>query len=477
MKIIRNIGFSALLIALAFTVQANCGTTSGKAVSFLQQQPSNDDCLACHSDKSMSMDRNGKEISLFVDEKVLQVSPHKKLECVSCHDGFNPEEMPHKENIQPIDCMTCHKDAKIKHLFHPRMMLASKNAEGKDVSCKSCHGKHDAKPYKNIGRTASITVCAGCHNNYYDQFRNSVHGFGEGANEKPGCINCHKFQVTKGTYGGDMLRLRTAQQELCLSCHSNDPLTTSRFAHNKSFVAGADSNTHGKLLKAGNGNAASCVDCHQSHKIMRTGDPASTVFGEKVPETCGKCHKDIKEDYAASVHFAAFKKSVKDAPVCSGCHNEHKPVTGPGANLCGSCHKPVEINPDFAQSTSKTKVAKTTYHGIEVKDGKETMANCASCHGPHKILRSEDPASRVNKKKLQETCGSCHPGAGNDFINGEIHKNPGKPVKAVVDKKETKEDGQGFGVVPVLLVITGLVLVIGFLAVLFKRKKASRAEN
>jgi len=423
------------------------------------------------------MEKNGKEVSLFVDEKVLLASPHKKIECLSCHEGFNPEDLPHKENIQPVDCMTCHKDAKIKHLFHPQMMRAGVNAPGKDVNCKTCHGTHDAKPYKNIGRTSSINECAKCHTNYFNEFKSSVHGFGNGANEKPGCINCHRSQVTKGTYGNNQLGLKTAQQALCLSCHSSDPVVKARFAYNKSFVAGADSNIHGRLLKAGNGNAASCVDCHQSHKVMKSDDPGSSVAGANVPETCGKCHTGIKADYTASVHFAAFNKKVKDAPVCSGCHNEHEPVSGPAANLCGSCHKPVEITQDFAQSTSKTKVAKTNYHGIEIKDGKVTMANCASCHGPHKILDSEDAASAVNKKNLQATCGSCHPGAGTDFVNGEIHKNPGKPVKATVAKKETTSEQEGSSMVPVLLVIVGLVLLTGFIAVILKKKKSSKPEN
>lgn len=477
MRMIRNISQPALLLLFVLAFPSICEASTGRNISFFRQQPSNDDCLACHSDNSLTMEKNGKEISLFVDEKVLQASPHKKIECLSCHEGFNPEDLPHKENIQPIDCMTCHKDAKIKHLFHPQMMRAATNAPGKDVNCKSCHGTHDAKPYKNIGRSNSINECAKCHTNYFNEFKASVHGFGTGANEKPGCVNCHRSQVTRGTYGNNILGLKTAQQTLCLSCHSNDPLVRARFAYNKSFVAGADSNTHGMLLKAGNGSAASCVDCHQSHKVMSTDDPASSVAGANVPETCGKCHTDIKADYTASVHFAAFKKNVKDAPVCSGCHNEHEPVNGPAQNLCGSCHKPVEITPDFAQSTNKTKVAKTNYHGIEVKEGKVTMANCSSCHGPHKIMNSEDASSAVNKKNLQKTCGKCHPGAGTDFVSGDIHKNPGKPVKVAVAKKETTREEGGTSMVPVLLGIVGVVLIVGFIAMIIKKKKNAKAEN
>lgn len=122
MRIIRYNGFPALLLVIVFSTGSLNFAANGKNALYQQNPPSSEDCLECHSDKDLSMDRNGKEISLFVDEKVLGSSPHRKLECISCHDGFDPEELPHKENIQPINCMTCHKDAKIRHLFHPQMM-------------------------------------------------------------------------------------------------------------------------------------------------------------------------------------------------------------------------------------------------------------------------------------------------------------------------------------------------------------------
>ena len=49
------------------------------------------------------------------------------------------------------------------------------------------------------------------------------------------------------------------------------------------------------------------------------------------------------------------------------------------------------------------------------------QTNCASCHGAHDILPSSDPASKVSKENLVETCGECHPGAGARFAQGKIH--------------------------------------------------------
>ena len=431
---------------------------------------SNDDCLVCHSDESLSMEKNGKPLSLYVDEKVLGVSPHKKLECISCHDGFNPEDLPHKEDIKPIDCMTCHKDAKIKHLFHPQIFQSNSNSTGKDVNCKSCHGTHDAKPYKNIARSSSILVCAKCHVPQNNEYNAGIHSYGLGAHEKPSCINCHSAQITKGSFGSDKVRLKTAQQELCLNCHIDTPENKARFTVNKGFIPEPTKNTHSKLIASGNGEAAGCVDCHGSHKISKTDDSTSTVVAGNILNTCGRCHADQKKEYEGSVHFDAFAKKIKDAPVCSNCHNEHQPLDVATAKVCGTCHEPVELSTEYALSNNKTKVFKNTYHGLTVKGDVVTVSNCNSCHGSHAIVDSEKPASSVNKKNLQATCGKCHPGAEADFASGNIHKTPGKVKKPEV--KRTEEPGTSWSgtFLMIGLVVAGVALLIGLVKIIRKKK-------
>ncbi len=49
------------------------------------------------------------------------------------------------------------------------------------------------------------------------------------------------------------------------------------------------------------------------------------------------------------------------------------------------------------------------------------MANCASCHGFHKILASSDKESTIHPSNLGNTCGNCHPGAGTRFAISPIH--------------------------------------------------------
>jgi formate dehydrogenase gamma subunit len=65
-----------------------------------------------------------------------------------------------------------------------------------------------------------------------------------------------------------------------------------------------------------------------------------------------------------------------------------------------------------------------SYHGLAGQYGSTVAANCASCHGFHKILPSSDTNSTINKTHLVETCGKCHPGDNEKFALGKIHIAP-----------------------------------------------------
>ena len=62
-----------------------------------------------------------------------------------------------------------------------------------------------------------------------------------------------------------------------------------------------------------------------------------------------------------------------------------------------------------------------SYHGLAAQYGSTLAANCASCHGVHKILPSADPRSSIYKTNLVVTCGKCHPGATENFAQSKVH--------------------------------------------------------
>ncbi len=69
---------------------------------------SKSDCLMCHGDKSLTTVKKGKTISLFVNGKNFEQSVHGGLDCVACHEGFKPDQLPHAKKITSVKCQNCH---------------------------------------------------------------------------------------------------------------------------------------------------------------------------------------------------------------------------------------------------------------------------------------------------------------------------------------------------------------------------------
>jgi cytochrome b subunit of formate dehydrogenase len=398
----------------------------------------NDDCLACHSDNTMTMEKNGKEISIFTDEQILRNSPHKNLQCISCHTGFNPDEIPHKEEIKPINCKSCHQNAPLKHKFHPQI-LKSGGSNGKpEVSCKGCHGTHNIvspdKKNSKWNKNNLIESCGNCHKVEKEKFTNSDHfkAFTKGVEGAPECIKCHESSVVSISEGRDTLQLKVAQQKLCLSCHLDDEEIRSRTVPSAGFIKAYEESVHGIAFSKGNTNAATCIDCHNSHDSKGPNDPLSSINKLNIPHTCGKCHSEIEKEFNESIHGVSVLKGNLEAPVCTDCHGEHNifrhtdprsPVAYKNLSreVCAPCHNSVKLTEKFGISSNRYKTFSDSYHGLALQGGSLEVANCASCHGVHNIKPSSDSTSMVSKINLIKTCGSCHPGANENFAVGKIH--------------------------------------------------------
>jgi len=81
-----------------------------------------------------------------------------------------------------------------------------------------------------------------------------------------------------------------------------------------------------------------------------------------------------------------------------------------------------------------------------------SVANCASCHGAHRILPSRDSTSSIYKDNLMETCGNCHPGISSAIANTPIHGDPGTsstPLAALIQK---------IYIILIIVVIGGMII-------------------
>lgn len=399
---------------------------------------SNDDCLMCHDDDTFIMEKDGKEISIHVSTDKFNSASHSKLKCISCHINFDADEIPHSDNLIPKNCADCHQKEIVNHLFHPRLLKATGNETGKDVNCINCHGYHYAQDPTKPDSKWSIenlpNSCGECHTEIKNKYVTSehYHAFKDGMLGAPNCLHCHKNPVARVHTNEDTVAVKISQEKLCLSCHLDSPEVRERTAPTAGFITMYEHSVHGSALNGGNTKAANCVDCHNSHEVLKSTNDESPTFKLNIPTTCGECHEQISEVYLESIHGVALEKGNFESPSCTDCHGEHNilkhddpksPVAFQNLSreVCSPCHSSVRLSDKYGINADRFETFSDSYHGLAIEGGSVAVANCASCHGSHNIKPSSDPTSTVHKANLVETCGGCHPGANENFTVGKIH--------------------------------------------------------
>jgi formate dehydrogenase gamma subunit len=183
--------------------------------------------------------------------------------------------------------------------------------------------------------------------------------------------------------------------------------------------------------------AATCNDCHSTggsaHRILGPGCLESTINHFQIPQTCGKCHANIEKDYWEGIHGILTARGETDTPVCTHCHGEHGILrtkdprsrvspTHVAEATCAPCHESAFLNEKYGIPAGRLASFIDSYHGLKSRAGDVSVANCASCHGGHRILPSSNPESTIHPANLRSTCGHCHPGITEELANTKIHE-------------------------------------------------------
>lgn len=378
-----------------------------------------DDCLACHGDKEA---RSAKGRSVFVDASRHKASVHASLSCSDCHGGR--QDYPHPKQAPKASCAGCHEDA-------AKAVTGSAHGGFGAEACTRCHGP--AHGVTAPGRKAGVE-CAVCHDAAVKAWTGSVHARKE-LRDGATCRACHgPAHGVTGAADPKSAVSRRALPNTCGSCHANPEFLAK---HKIPFARPVEAyrlSVHGRAVAAGR-QAASCSDCHGNHGIVPAREAASKINHWNVAATCGACHQEIAATYAGSVHGQAMKAGVRGAPICTDCHGEHAILapSEPGSlvnparvssKTCGHCHADERLAERYNLPQDKVPAYQDSFHGLASRSGKQTVANCASCHGVHNILASSDPKSTVHPENVGKTCGACHPGAGQRFVIGPVHVRP-----------------------------------------------------
>ena len=89
---------------------------------------------------------------------------------------------------------------------------------------------------------------------------------------------------------------------------------------------------------------------------------------------------------------------------------------------CAPCHESASLNEKYGIPAGRLASFIDSYHGLKSKAGDIAVANCASCHGAHRILPHTDPTSSIFPDNLQHTCGECHPKISQELAQAKIHE-------------------------------------------------------
>jgi hypothetical protein len=242
-----------------------------------------------------------------------------------------------------------------------------------------------------------------------------------------GCSDCHggdprensmeAMSPAKGFRGAPK---KGEVPTFCARCHS-DSTTMRRFNPQlrTDQLSQYWTSVHGKRLKQGDPNVATCIDCHGVHNILPASDTRSRVYPANVASTCARCHADratmaaykIPTDqavrYSRSVHAELLAQGDLSAPTCSTCHGNHgaaPPGVDSVANICGTCHV-------FFKQLFETSPHQTPFKQMG-------LPGCVQCHSNHEVLRPSDDWLGGGPKSV---CRSCHAeGDAGDEVAGQM---------------------------------------------------------
>jgi predicted CXXCH cytochrome family protein len=370
----------------------------------------NETCLECHGDKDLSATRGTKQVSLYIDSKILAGSVHQAQACVDCHPDADVEEFPHPEKLSPVFCGTCHDNEQLE--FDSGIHGQALNRKQIYApNCSECHGTHDILSFRDP-KSPSYKMkipflCGRCHreggpvarvyniteHNIVENYSLSIHGeglFKKGLMVSATCIDCHNsHMILPHTNARSSTSPRNIART-CMKCH-----TRIEDVHVKII--------EGKKWAEAPGTTPACTDCHVPHKARK-----DSIVLNVSDRACLNCHQkaDVHKvvdgkTISLQVDKDNLAQSVHNELTCVKCHSDvqpslPRPCEPAGKVDCSACH--IKIAEEYFASG----------HGQEFKQGNKQVPECITCHGYHDIKSHLDETAKTFRSSIPMLCGRCH---------------------------------------------------------------------
>lgn len=402
---------------------------------------SNEDCMMCHEDPDLTMERNGNVISLFVNTKIFIGSVHKDVDCVMCHEDAAVDEFPHAENLSPVNCSNCHYEAYESFNVGIHGIALRKNAPYAPT-CSECHGSHNVLSNQHPeSRTYKMNIpllCGSCHKegspveraynlteqHVLENYSQGIHGkglFESGLYVTATCNDCHGNHVILPSSSDYSTVSRNRVASTCMKCHIRIEQT-----HKKIIKS--------ELWEKEPGSVPSCTECHPPHKVKYE-DIEKSISNK----SCLNCHNiNVRTDQPLikqngdTIHFDInqLSSSVHFNIQCVKCHTEVSPnLDRPCETVervdCSNCH--IEVSNEYFSSG----------HGYAFIEKRNNAPYCTNCHDTHATKSKFDKLSTTYRGSIPELCGSCHKEDGQANLQTDL-----KEVAAYADYSKSTH-GQG----------------------------------
>jgi hypothetical protein len=386
-------------------------------------------CGTCHS-------REGQQHARSVHGKAVARGDPLAPRCVNCHG--NHDILPVKDPRSavaalrvPFVCGQCHSEGTPVQVNrnigqHDILENYSESIHGEGLlkkglvvtaNCASCHTAHSILPHtdpnSSIARRNIAATCTKCHAEIEAVHRKTIRGelWEKQANVLPACVDCHQPHKVRNVFYSQGM----ADAD-CLRCHAGERLRATDGRSMLVRVSEVASSRHVKVA---------CSQCHSEVNASRV-RPCETIT-HKVD--CTACHAEIGQQYQRSTHGQFLAKNDPNAPTCKECHGTHAVLSKHDPQsltfstnvpkLCGRCHREGQkaaLRYVGGQHEIIQHYTESIHGKGLLNSGLTVTATCNNCHTAHSVLPRSDPASTVNPKNLPATCGTCHHGIQEQFV-------------------------------------------------------------
>jgi predicted CXXCH cytochrome family protein len=379
-------------------------------------------CFTCHSDKKLS-NLKGRVPPPVVRDCLKCHDPHSagnkgqllkattggKTEnlCLSCHDiGVNVPRGGSRHPALDMGCNTCHVIHKSGD--QTQRQFAFHLVKSSPELCLDCHDANDGNLRKAHQNQPFATAdCIECHNPHQSQSPKLMQAFLHNPFEGKMCDSCH--QPAKD---GKVVLTQADTKAVCVTCHEEQ---AKKIGSAKVQHPGAQGD---------------CTACHNPH-----GGKTPEFLQPNAVAACLGCHSEQSEQLKKKhLHQPAFEQG------CATCHephgngNQHLLRADNANSLCLECHgpdaKPEKLGDSHLVAIFDKKVRlpedyfkkvpilplqygrghPTEAHPVSDAVNPKTHApvamNCLTCHQPH--AGDEQGMLVKDQKNGMAFCSSCH---------------------------------------------------------------------